>query len=227
MDKQSLHETAKRLALELPFVELCWPFGPEFDVFKIGGKIFMLSSELRGVPFINLKSDPQKSLLNQQIYPSIKPGYHMNKKHWISVYPGEEISEALLRDLINDSWNLVVVDQEDADGRFATPEAKAANDKGRKFFADMHRKDLHDDAEWMAKQVYLNVGNFLLGVAALGLDAVPIEGFDAAILDEEFGLKEKGYTSLVVVPVGHHSVEDFNATLPKSRLPQNITLTEV
>lgn len=32
----------------------------------------------------------------------------MNKKHWISVYPGEEISEALLRDLINDSWNLVV-----------------------------------------------------------------------------------------------------------------------
>lgn len=116
---------------------------------------------------------------------------------------------------------------EDADGRFATPEAKAANDKGRKFFADMHRKDLHDDAQWMAKQVYLNVGNFLLGVAALGLDAVPIEGFDAAILDAEFGLKEKGYTSLVVVPVGHHSVEDFNATLPKSRLPQNITLTEV
>lgn len=39
MDKQSLHETAKRPALELPFVELCWPFGPEFDVFKIGGKI--------------------------------------------------------------------------------------------------------------------------------------------------------------------------------------------
>ena len=45
MDKQSPHETTKRLALELPFVELCWPFGPEFDVFKIGGKIFMLSSE--------------------------------------------------------------------------------------------------------------------------------------------------------------------------------------
>lgn len=38
MDKQSLHETAKRLALELPFVELCWPFGPEFDVFKLAAK---------------------------------------------------------------------------------------------------------------------------------------------------------------------------------------------
>ena len=43
-------------------------------------------------------------------------------------------------------------------------------------FADMHRKELKDDDQWMAKQVYLNVGNFLLGVAAMGLDAVPIEG---------------------------------------------------
>ena len=84
-----------------------------------------------------------------------------------------------------------VVDQEEADGRFNTPEAKAANHKGRTYFADMHRVDLKDDDQWMAKQVYLNVGNFLLGVAALGLDAVPIEGFDAAILDEEFGLKER------------------------------------
>ena len=102
-----------------------------------------------------------------------------------------------------------------------------ANHKGRTFFADMHRKDLHDDDQWMAKQVYLNVGNFLLGVAAMGLDAVPIEGVDFAILDAEFDLKAKGYTSLVVVPVGHHSVEDFNASLPKSRLPQATTITEI
>ncbi len=112
-------------------------------------------------------------------------------------------------------------------GRFATPDAKAANHKGRTFFADMHRKELKDDDQWMAKQVYLNVGNFLLGVAAMGLDAVPIEGVDFAILDEEFDLKAQGYTSLVVVPVGHHSVEDFNATLPKSRLPQSTTITEI
>ncbi|HFZ8993801.1 TPA: oxygen-insensitive NAD(P)H nitroreductase [Citrobacter freundii] len=128
---------------------------------------------------------------------------------------------------MDDAWLDRVVDQEDADGRFANPEAKAANNKGRRFFADMHRVSLQDDAEWMSRQVYLNVGNFLLGVAAMGLDAVPIEGFDAAVLDAEFGLREKGYTSLVVVPVGHHSAEDFNAALPKSRLPQETTLTEV
>ncbi|HBR3480704.1 TPA: NAD(P)H-dependent oxidoreductase [Klebsiella pneumoniae] len=108
---------------------------------------------------------------------------------------------------MDDAWLQRVVDQEEADGRFATPDAKAANHKGRTFFADM--------------------GNFLLGVAAMGLDAVPIEGVDFAILDEEFDLKAQGYTSLVVVPVGHHSVEDFNATLPKSRLPQSTTITEI
>lgn len=128
---------------------------------------------------------------------------------------------------MDDSWLEKVVDQEDADGRFATPEAKAANHKGRTFFADLHRKDRQDDHEWMARQVYLNVGNFLLGVGAMGLDAVPIEGFDADVLDAEFGLKEKGFTSLVVVPVGHHSVEDFNKALPKSRLPEEVVVTEI
>ena len=128
---------------------------------------------------------------------------------------------------LDDAWLDKVVVQEDLDGRFATPEAKAGNQKGRRFFADLHRVDRKDDAHWMAKQVYLNVGNFLLGVAALGLDAVPVEGFDAAIMDEEFGLKAQGFTSVVVVPVGHHSAEDFNAALPKSRLPLSTTLTEV
>lgn len=77
-------------------------------MFKVGGKIFMLFTEHHCRPVVNLKSDPQKSLVNQQIYPSIAPGYHMNKKHWISVYAGEDITVSLLNDLINDSWNLVV-----------------------------------------------------------------------------------------------------------------------
>ena len=68
----------------------------------------MLVTELRGRPLINLKSDPQKSLLNQQIYPSIKPGYHMNKKHWISIKPHKNLTSDFLRDLIRDSYDLVV-----------------------------------------------------------------------------------------------------------------------
>jgi predicted DNA-binding protein (MmcQ/YjbR family) len=59
---------------------------------------------VRGFRFRRGKAAISIFLVNNQL----QPGYHMNKKHWISVYPGEEISEALLRDLINDSWNLVV-----------------------------------------------------------------------------------------------------------------------
>ena len=68
----------------------------------------MLVSELRGRPLVNLKADPQKSLLNQQIYPSIKPGYHMNKKHWISIYPGDEIHAELVQNLVEDSYALIL-----------------------------------------------------------------------------------------------------------------------
>lgn len=108
MDSKSLLACAQRLALELPFTEHCWPFGPEYDVFKVGGKIFMLMGVAHGRPHVSLKSDPQKSLLNQQIYRSIEPGYHLNKKHWISVYAGDDISPGLIADLVNDSWNQVV-----------------------------------------------------------------------------------------------------------------------
>ena len=104
MDEKTLHECAKRLALAFPFTEHCWPFGPEYDVFKVEGKIFMIVTEFNRRAVINLKADPEKSLLNQQIYPSITPGYHMNKKHWISVAPGDDITESLLEELVNDSW---------------------------------------------------------------------------------------------------------------------------
>lgn len=119
-----------------------------------------------------------------------------------------------------------LLDQENADGRFASQQAMEGQHKGRSYFVNMHRFDYKDAQHWMEKQVYLNVGNFLLGVSTLNIDAVPIEGFDARILDEEFGLREKGFTSLVIVPIGYRSVEDFNAALPKSRLAFSEILTE-
>lgn len=117
--------------------------------------------------------------------------------------------------VMDDVWLKLVVDQEDVDGCFVMLEVKVVNDKGCKFFVDMYCKDLYDDVEWMVKQVYFNVGNFLFGVVVLGLDVVFIEGFDVVIFDVEFGLKEKGYISLVVVSVGYYSVEDFNVMLLK------------
>ncbi len=111
-----------------------------------------------------------------------------------------------------------VSDQEEKDGRFPQPEIKAQNHAGRRYFANIHKLDYKDFQHWADKQVYLNLGSFLLGVAALGLDAVAMEGFDLKTLDEEFGLREKGFTSSVVVSIGYHSESDYNKDLPKSRL---------
>ncbi len=70
MDKQSLHETAKRPLFELPFVELCWPFGPEFDVLKLAAR-FLCCRRSCAASLYQSEVRSTKSLLNQQIYPSI------------------------------------------------------------------------------------------------------------------------------------------------------------
>ncbi|MEW4530003.1 oxygen-insensitive NAD(P)H nitroreductase [Maioricimonas sp. JC845] len=130
---------------------------------------------------------------------------------------------------IGQDFLLRVLEQEDADGRFAGgPEYKERMHAARNMFIDMHKHDLKDVQHWMDKQVYLNLGAFLLGVSTLGIDATPMEGIEIKVLDEEFGLRERGYTSLVVVTLGYRDQEnDFNAQLPKSRLPYSEVLTEV
>ncbi|MEH0152501.1 oxygen-insensitive NAD(P)H nitroreductase [Limibacter armeniacum] len=118
-----------------------------------------------------------------------------------------------------------LLDKEDKDGRFADPKFKEMMYGGRKIFADMHHYDYKDFQHWIEKQVYLNMGNFLLGVAAMGIDALPMEGVDLKVLDEEFGLREKGFTALAVVSIGYRKDSDFNAILPKSRLPEEEIFT--
>lgn len=91
--------------------------------------------------------------------------------------------------------------------------------KGRNFYVGLHRNNPQDMQAWTQKQVYLALGTLLFGAGALGIDATPIEGFDPKLLDEELGLAEKGLKSVVLVALGYRSAEDFNAKLPKSRLP--------
>lgn len=131
-----------------------------------------------------------------------------------------ELDEAYLRK---------VLDQEEADGRFREdPSFRETYHGKRSGFVRLHAEDLHDLPHWAEKQLYLNLGAFLLGVAALGLDAVPMEGIATEVLDAEFGLREQGLASQVVVAVGHHHPEeDFNARLPKSRLPLSELVTEL
>ncbi|RMA64376.1 oxygen-insensitive NAD(P)H nitroreductase [Ulvibacter antarcticus] len=120
-----------------------------------------------------------------------------------------------------------LLEQEDKDGRYAKQEFKDQMHAGRKVFADLHRYDFKDLQHWLEKQVYLNMGSLLLGVAALGIDAVPMEGVDLKALDTEFGLRKKGFTALAVVSLGYRKATDFNAALPKSRLPEAEIMTQL
>ncbi|KAA3640531.1 MAG: oxygen-insensitive NAD(P)H nitroreductase, partial [Bacteroidetes bacterium] len=120
-----------------------------------------------------------------------------------------------------------LLDQEEKDGRFPNEEIKQMVFGARNIFADMHRYDFKDLQHWMEKQVYLNIGNFLLGVAAMNIDALPMEGVDLKALDTEFGLREKGFTAVAVVSLGYRTQTDFNSPdkTPKSRLPQEEIFT--
>lgn len=128
---------------------------------------------------------------------------------------------------INDAYMQHLLAVEDEAGRFADS-AAAAKDKvhgARSMFMNMHRFDFKDAQHWMEKQLYLNMGTVLLGAATLGIDALPMEGIDTKALDEEFGLREKGLTAVVVVSLGYRKETDVNATLPKARLPENEIFT--
>ena len=108
MNGEQLHQLAIEAARNLPFSEQTHPFGPEYEVFKILEKMFMLTVEVSGIKMINVKCDPYKSQEYQELCPFIIPGYHMNKKHWISIKPHKNLTSDFLRDLIGDSYDLVI-----------------------------------------------------------------------------------------------------------------------
>lgn len=100
-------EGFRQYCLSLKGVTEEFPFDNETLVFKVMGKMFALADVTLFVS-INLKADPEKAIELRERYEGIQPGYHMNKKHWNTVVTDGSITERLLIELINDSYNLVV-----------------------------------------------------------------------------------------------------------------------
>lgn len=94
-----------------PGVTEHFPFDEDTLVFKVGGKMFALSS-LRewesGRPSVNLKCDPERSAELRAEYEAVEPGYHMSKLHWNTVAVNSDAPDGLLRELIDHSYELVV-----------------------------------------------------------------------------------------------------------------------
>ncbi|HFD87829.1 MAG TPA: MmcQ/YjbR family DNA-binding protein [Gammaproteobacteria bacterium] len=85
-----------------------FPFGPEVAVFRLHGKMFaLLGLDNNGTPRINLKCDPEESLILRDLFPAVIPGYHMNKKHWNTVILDGSLPVREVQRMIDNSWFLV------------------------------------------------------------------------------------------------------------------------
>jgi predicted DNA-binding protein (MmcQ/YjbR family) len=85
-----------------------FPFGPETSVFKVGGRIFALSALARAPLEVSVKCEPELAIDLRESYGAIRPGYHLNKRHWNTVTLDGSLSDRLVRELIEDSYDLVV-----------------------------------------------------------------------------------------------------------------------
>lgn len=87
-----------------------FPFDEDTLVFKVGGKMFALSSLLqweKGAPTMNLKCDPERAQELRAEYDAIQPGFHMSKIHWNTIAVQSDVSDSLLKELIDHSYELV------------------------------------------------------------------------------------------------------------------------
>jgi len=99
-------EQLREYCLSLPDVSEHFPFDETTLVFKVNGKMFALT-DLEGPLSVNLKCNPEKALELREQYPSVKPGYHMNKVHWNTVEIDGSISDKLIIEWIDHSYKLI------------------------------------------------------------------------------------------------------------------------
>jgi nitroreductase/dihydropteridine reductase len=120
-----------------------------------------------------------------------------------------------------------LLQQDDASGRFKDEAAKQGQRDTRHGYVEFYRNELKNLSSWMENQTYLALGQLLFAAGLEGIDATPMEGFDRDTLNKEFKLPEKGLKASVIVALGYRSDSDFNAKLPKSRLPDQVIFTRL
>lgn len=108
MKSDSVQQCARDRVHELPGAGLEHPFGPDWEVFKVRDKVFMLMTEITGEPIVIVKADPQDARALRDEHADITPGYHMNKQHWITLHPNGNLQKQLVDDLVTQSYLLVV-----------------------------------------------------------------------------------------------------------------------
>jgi predicted DNA-binding protein (MmcQ/YjbR family) len=93
--------------LSMPGAVEEFPFSPGTSVFKIAGKVFALSRLGEQPMKVSLKCEPTLGESLRASYTAIVPGYHLNKKHWLTITLGADADDQMVMDLIQDSYDLV------------------------------------------------------------------------------------------------------------------------
>jgi predicted DNA-binding protein (MmcQ/YjbR family) len=100
-------EEFREYCISKPGVTEEFPFDANTLVFKVMGKMFALT-DLVDEFSLNLKCDPERAIELREQFPAIKPGYHMNKAHWNTLMMDGSLSQKLILELIDHSYQLVV-----------------------------------------------------------------------------------------------------------------------
>jgi predicted DNA-binding protein (MmcQ/YjbR family) len=85
-----------------------FPFGPETSVFKVSGKMFALTQLERTPLEVSVKCEPDLAVGLRDSYSAIRPGYHLNKRHWNTITLDGTLADQLVKDLVQDSYDLIV-----------------------------------------------------------------------------------------------------------------------
>jgi predicted DNA-binding protein (MmcQ/YjbR family) len=108
MDAHELQSVADEFARRLPEVSVEHRAHPNWETYKVSGKVFMLMTDMPGQPVVIVKADPDAAVALRQQHPEITVGYHMDKRHWITAAAGPGLEESLVQELVKDSYQLVV-----------------------------------------------------------------------------------------------------------------------
>lgn len=100
-------EEIRDYCLAKPGVTEDMPFGEDTLVFRVGEKLFLLTSISLGSQF-NVKCDPERAIELRERHSEVQPGYHMNKKHWNTVHTDGNLTRRELREMIDHSYELVL-----------------------------------------------------------------------------------------------------------------------
>jgi len=100
-------ETLREYCISKPGVEETFPFGADTLVYKVNGKIFLITGLGEERLTFNVKCDPDLAIELREQYSCVQPGYHMNKKHWNTIIVDGSVSSKLLKEWIDQSFNLV------------------------------------------------------------------------------------------------------------------------